>query len=196
MRDLADLASLLDPNKTWNWIFPQGPHQVPLGPHGMGYAWFPLRMADLDVAGLDVSGAGWAKVQPPGMNDACARVLSFIDSLHLNPKDTVVGGFSQGAMVSSQCVCESKVGFRGLLALSGSLVNEKVWRSSAINQKNWPAFFQSHGREDMVLPVGSGRLLNRFLTDVGARGQFMEFQGGHEIPYPVIEQAAHFLSLL
>ena len=46
--DLAGLMPYADPAQLYNWIFPNGILDVPIGPHMSGKAWFPIDIAALE----------------------------------------------------------------------------------------------------------------------------------------------------
>jgi phospholipase/carboxylesterase len=55
--------------------------------------------------------------------------------------------------------------------------------------------FQSHGRYDVVLPFAMGTWLQELFQTSGWTGELLEFPGGHEIPYEVLEALGEFLQV-
>ncbi len=53
--------------------------------------------------------------------------------------------------------------------------------------------FQSHGRQDSVLAFSGGEGLRDALVTGGADVEFHPFQGGHEIPMPILDGLSKFI---
>lgn len=53
--------------------------------------------------------------------------------------------------------------------------------------------FQSHGREDRILPFEGGRALAHLLEEAGLAVRFVPFDGDHEIPFEALEGFVRFL---
>ena len=192
MNDLAPLHNYLDPDGRFNWIFPQGILAVPIGPHTTGRAWFPIRMADIEAAAMRGEVVDFAEVFPDGMAEAERRIKSLISSLRINCSDLIIGGFSQGAMMTCQVALTLPDDVRAMILFSGNCVNIKAWEASATRHKAIP-FIQSHGLEDPILGFKHAERLHSMLTRSGLKGQFLPFKGFHEIPLPVIRETAKFL---
>lgn len=192
MNDLAPLHSYLDPAGRFNWIFPNGIETVPIGPHVTGRAWFPIRMAEIEAAAMRGDVVDFAEVCPPGLLEAETRLKTLIKTLRIDSKDLVLGGFSQGAMMTCQIALTLPDDIAGMLLFSGSCINFQVWCDNAVRHKNIP-FIQSHGQDDPILGFKHAERLHAMLTSAGLKGQFIPFKGFHEIPLPVIREAAKFL---
>jgi len=192
MNDLAPLHSYLDPAGRFNWIFPNGIETVPIGPHVTGRAWFPIRMAEIEAAAMRGDVVDFAEVCPPGLLEAETRLKTLIKTLRIDSKDLVLGGFSQGAMMTCQIALTLPDDIAGMMLFSGNCINFQVWSENAARHKNIP-FIQSHGQEDPILGFKYAQRLHAMLTGAGLKGQFIPFKGFHEIPLPVIKEAAKFL---
>jgi phospholipase/carboxylesterase len=192
MNDLAPLFNYLDPQQKFNWIFPNGICRVELGPHSTGRAWFPIRMADIEAAAMRGESVDFADVLPDGMTEAEGRIKSLLITLRIEPQNLILGGFSQGAMMACQVALTLPQNVAGLLLFSGTSINFKTWQALAPNHKSIP-YFQSHGTEDPVLGFAHAEKLHNMFTNSGLKGHFIPFRGFHEIPLPVIRQAAKFL---
>src|SRR5262245_8279285 len=92
--DLFPVAEVLDPDENWNFYFPEAPIEVPIGDMWTGRGWFPISVRDLE------SGVDFTKVRPPGMDESARAVDDML--FHLNSEKLVLGGFSQGAMISME----------------------------------------------------------------------------------------------
>ena len=192
MNDLAPLHSYLDPKGHFNWIFPNGTEEVPIGPHVSGRAWFPIRMAEIEEAASHGDTVDFADVCPPGMIEAETRLKTFIKTLQIKSEDLILGGFSQGAMMACQIALTLSEDIAGMLLFSGNCINFQVWSENAARHKNLP-FFQSHGQEDPILGFKHAERLYKMLSTAGLKGEFIPFKGFHEIPLPVIRESAKFL---
>jgi phospholipase/carboxylesterase len=185
--DLFPLADALDPDEQWNFMFPDAPLEVPIGPMWTGRGWFPISVRDLE------SGVDFTQVRPPGLNEATALISELV--FNLNAEKLVLGGFSQGAMVSTNVAIENPTDVRGLVLLSGALLDEQMWRNRAPALKGLK-FIQSHGTSDPVIPFSAAQRLYDLLKGAGLEGQFVSFSGGHEIPVPVVKKTADYLKTI
>jgi len=187
MTDLASLAGAIQAPRNSNWYFPNGPLTVPLGGHFEGRAWFPIPLAELQAgATIDLT-----ERIPPGMKKARENALQFLSKLNVDPKKLVIGGFSQGAMLSTDLVLHMDQKPAGLALLSGTLVNATEWGELAA--RGAMPFFQAHGAHDQVLSFAHAQKLEQLLKKNGWQGQLQRFEGGHEIPPEVIIQLGAFL---
>lgn len=183
--DLAPLSGAVDRNKPLRWLFPEGP--LPLDAFGMGRAWFDI---DAEALERDYSGA-----RPEGMEAARRAALDFISALGLPWERLVLGGFSQGAMLAADLALSAPVAPRGLIILSGSLVDEARWSALAAHRRGLP-FFQSHGSADPILGFHLALKLESLLRAAGLDGRLLRFEGGHSIPPEVIAAMGAFLNEL
>lgn len=137
--DLAPLANewiaLMDDesSKKIRFIFPDAPHSLEDVGMPDARAWWPINMAGLAQAVQASRFDQLHKQEPPGIGPARKAVCEMIRNAkaELGGEQTplVLGGFSQGAMLSTD------VSIRGdvitpqvLLLFSGTLICEKVWK--------------------------------------------------------------------
>lgn len=193
--DLASLSEAVDLDEDTAWFFPNGPHEVPIGPHMMGRAWFPLRLAELQERGVD-----FTQEVPPGMEQAVANVAKAVMAIcrthQLAYENVILGGFSQGAMIALAVAIQlAEAGNRigGLTLFSGTLVAERALTERA-KVLAGIRFLQSHGTLDFVLPFALAERLERVLVDAGLDGMLLPFRGGHEIPMPVLREWQSWLN--
>src|SRR5215203_7290716 len=133
---------------------------------------------------------------PKGLALARDRMVTFFKDLprHL-PIDfakTVIGGFSQGAMLTCDAVLQTDYPFAGLVQLSGNLLAQPVWGPLMVQRKGLRVF-QSHGTQDEILSYLGAERLRDALTRAGLVVNWNAFRGGHEIPGPVLRALALFL---
>lgn len=193
--DLSSLAPILDRHQQWNWIFPNGIQSVPMGGYMSGRSWFPLRMAEIEAAVMRGETFDFTTVLPEGMKVAEARIVSLIETLRISSKDLVLGGFSQGSMMTMQVALNLKEKLKGMILFSGSLINRTEWETKFDRIAEMP-FLQSHGRADQILGFQYADRLYQLLSGAKLQGEWVPFNGGHEIPMAVIQKAALFLDML
>lgn len=186
--DLYPLAGVLTSPRIKNWYFPNGILDAPGVPNGR--AWFPLDVQALEKA-LQTGEFRDFSPLPKGLEVAHERLCGFMEAAGLNPATTLIGGFSQGAMLATHTSLKSKVDFLGLMILSGTMIAEELWRS-LIPQKKL-SFFQSHGTSDPLLPYNRAEMLNQLMQENDWHGDFVSFRGGHEIPPNVVSQLQKFV---
>lgn len=193
--DLVVLAEYLDAPAGTRYIFPVAPLSIPLG-YGDSRAWWLIDMARIQAdraAGRirDMSGE-----IPAGLVQARERVAALLDDvqrkLGADPKKTILGGFSQGAMLSCDALLRSDRPYAGLIQLSGTLLAKTEWGPLLVRRKGMPVF-QSHGTHDEILAyVMAERLRDEFVR-AGLKVDWLPFRGGHEIPEPVLRKLGQFI---
>ena len=134
---------------------------------------------------------------PNGLALARERLVRFLTelprSLPVNFKNSVIGGFSQGAMLTCDAVLHTTAPFAGLVQLSGNLLAHPVWSPLMSKRKGLPVF-QSHGTQDDILPhIGAERLRDA-LSQSGLAVEWHSFRGGHEIPESVLRRLGVFVT--
>lgn len=192
MDDLAGLGNYLDPNGDFDWFFPNAPLKVDIGMHVEGRAWFPIDMNDLQKAIMSGTFRSFADKQPENFFESIKHVNDFILSNSEKYESIVMGGFSQGSMVTSHLLNISKK-TKAYICLSGTLLNQDVLEKS-LAQTEPIHFFQSHGKSDQVLEYSQAMNLFEFLKYHRLQGEFVSFEGGHEIPPVVLDKCKAFLN--
>ena len=190
MHDLAPIASEIALPRPLRWIFPDAP--LSLNP---GRMWFSIDIEGLERA--QQTGEPWEISQrvPPELEDTRAQVFDFLASLGVPWSRLILGGFSQGAMLAVDLSLRSPEPPRGLVILSGSLIDENGWKALAPRRAGLP-FFQSHGSADPILPYRGARALEALLKGAGLKGEMLRFENGHAITPEVIQGLTRFLGAL
>jgi len=188
--DLVALWRMLRVPDDVRFMFPVAPLPLDQGPFD-GRAWWMLDLEQIALGvGRDIDAV------PDGLAAARERVLAMLDDLDRNedlPRDRVfLGGFSQGAMLACDTALRSPRAFAGLIILSGSIIARPEWEARWPARKGLPVF-QSHGTDDPILPHDVAIQLKDSLLAYGLPVTWHEFRGGHEIPFPVLEQLGLFL---
>src|SRR4029453_15428783 len=99
---------------------------------------------------------------PVGLPEARERLVALLGEagkhFGLTADRFVLGGFSQGAMLSTDVALRLKKSPAGLCILSGALTNEDEWRRLA-RERGPLTVLQSHGKYDSILPFPMGAAL-------------------------------------
>jgi phospholipase/carboxylesterase len=180
------------------FLIPEAP--IDMADEGMygSRAWWRLNMAKLMELCETNSIDSIKDEVPVGIVEArislCKSVLACIASYKWQGIRLVVGGFSQGAMLSVETVVRGSLpNVCGLVVWSGALICESAWRAAFKEHDRRISVFQSHGSLDPILPVQTGRMLNKLLNDLMPPVNLLEFAGPHTIPTEAIEGASHMI---
>jgi phospholipase/carboxylesterase len=186
------------------FVFPAGPLSLSeMGPGwGQGRAWWKLDVDRLLSARLnareseDVAAPFRAEI-PDGLVSARRHLMALVDELSrgsgLSPSRIALGGFSQGAMLATDVSLRLEEAPAALAILSGTLIAEPEWRSRAAGRKGLPVF-QSHGRQDPLLPFDNAERLRDLLSGAGLKVDFLPFDGEHTIPREALTRLARLLA--
>lgn len=193
MNDLFPLCEMMDPKSDFNWYFPNGILDVVIAPGYRGRAWYPVNMARLEEMMRTGKIADLSNTRPEGIDTAVGITKDFLAAVGGKSGKLVIGGFSQGAMLSTELSFQYKGQLKGIVLMSGGLIDEKSWTEKTKFRSGIP-YIQSHGTTDPILSFESAKKLNKILNHSGWRGDFVSFTGGHEIPQQVLSRVAAFLS--
>lgn len=194
--DLVPLADVMDVPRGTRWLFPEAPLSLNMG-LGDSRAWWIIDFARIQ-ADREAGRIRDLSVEiPQGLALARERFLTFLRELSrqlpIRYEKTVIGGFSQGAMLTCDAVLHTDYPFAGLVQLSGNLLAHEVW-APLINKRKGLPVYQSHGTQDDILPhVGAERLRDA-LNQAGHAVEWHSFRGGHEIPETVLRGLSAFLT--
>lgn len=127
-----------------------------------------------------------------GFGPDVARIQGALDQVlgaHRVAVPTVaLAGFSDGASYALSLGLINGDVFDAVLAFSPGF-------AAPTGDADDPAFFVSHGRDDRVLPIDRcSRRLVPALREAGHRVEYHEFDGGHEVPSPVLDAALAWLT--
>jgi len=193
--DLFPLSDIFPTQKKWNWLFPQGPLEIPLGMGWTGRAWWPLDVEKMQMdiqRGIDRDPG---LENPPELPVVREKLLKLITDLKVPWNQIVLGGFSQGGMMAMDLAFHAPEKPKGLMLLSSSLVSKENLKAKSKNLEGL-SFYQSHGTHDPVLTFKNGQKLESFLKQSGLKGKLSAFEGAHEIPPKVIHEVGAFLNHL
>ena len=183
--DLVDLAHVVQAPPGSRFAFPAAPLEL-AGVFGESRAWWLIDLSSFErPAPQDRS-----HEVPEGLDAARQQVIGVLEELVAEGAGPIVlGGFSQGAMLSLDTFLhlEGKVAahIAGLLLMSGTPINGPAWTPRMSKVKDLPVLV-SHGRRDPLLSFPAAQALADRLRAGGAHVDWVEFDGGHEIPAPVL----------
>jgi phospholipase/carboxylesterase len=194
--DLVPLADVIQVPTGTRWLFPEAPLSLNMG-FGDSRAWWIIDFARIQEDRAAGRIRDLSVELPQGLALARERMLAFLKELPrqlpIDYKKTVIGGFSQGAMLTCDAVLQTDYPFAGLVQLSGNLLAQAVWGPLMRKRKGLPVF-QSHGMQDDVLPnIGAERLRDA-LTQAGLAVEWHSFRGGHAIPEAVLRRLGSFIT--
>ena len=129
---------------------------------------------------------------PQRRQELTAAVKQLQDRYGLDWEHTILGGFSQGAMLTTDVALHVGHPLAGLLIWSGALINQQEWRPAAAKAEPLRVV-QSHGRQDPILPFAAGEQLSQLLQESGHEVEFLPFDGPHTIPQAAITAGAQLI---
>jgi len=163
--DLYPLLDLLDPERRLLGVTPRWPFSFPPG------------------------GAHWYKLQQVGFPDretflatyeeVGSRLDGFLDEHGISPDRTVLGGFSQGAVMAySFGLGAGRPRPAALVALSSFMPTVEGFE---LDLSEIPPVAIGHGTYDPIIPVEFGRQARQVLEEAGASVLYREYPLPHAI---------------
>ncbi len=189
--DLVALARAMRLPPGTRFVFPEAPLDM-----GFGRAWW---MIDPEMF-MNPRRSRINEV-PAGLHEARDKVSAVLGDVDkaMRPTKIVLGGFSQGAMVSLDVALHTAPSapgqggrLAGLVLLSGTLIAADEWDPLMPNRAGLPVFM-SHGTQDPLLPYAAADELRARLVGAGLEVDWHSFRGGHEIPMQILANLTAFL---
>lgn len=187
MSSVDDLSPFADALGEARFVFPHAP--IDLAPRGMrGRAYW----IDVDVGAPEPRSA--PMLHPEGLDEARAWVDAFLKELRAeHPRSRmIVGGFSQGAMLTFDWALRTAERPHALVQLSGAPMCWDEWSLRLPALAGQSVFF-SHGRSDPDLAFHA---IEKMQAEVAAAGwdvTFCPFDGGHEVPLVPLRALRRFM---
>ena len=173
MADLAGLCPVID-RKGYLYVCPNAPIPVQIGPGMTGFAWTP---------------PGESRT-PDDMERAVEMLAALVQEVTAKYRvelgQAILGGFSQGGMMTYSYGLPHPELFQGLLVLNSSLPYPDTLRERLPASRNQPIFV-SHGTADPLISVEDGQRSREFLESEGYRPEYREYGMGHEISQDVMD---------
>jgi phospholipase/carboxylesterase len=149
-RDLFPLLDLLDPERRLLGVTPGGPHHLPPG----GRHWYAL--------------GGIPTPDPATFAATAPRLAAFLDGLPVPMDRVVLGGFSQGTVMSyAMSLGPGRPRPAGLVAMSGFLPRVADWPLEPERLRGVPVGI-AHGSLDPIIPAQFAAEAEATLTAAGA----------------------------
>jgi phospholipase/carboxylesterase len=175
-QDLFPLLDLLDPERRLLGVTPRGPLSLPPG----GAHWYALyRLGEPD---------------PQTFLETYASVVEWLDGLGFPSERTILGGFSQGAVMAYALgLGQGRPRPAALIALSGFIPSAPGFELDLTPPL--PPVAIGHGMYDDVIGVEWGRAARELLANAGADVLYRESPMGHSIDPAFLEEIAAWLPL-
>jgi phospholipase/carboxylesterase len=191
----ADLSPFAHSMGADAWVlFPE----APLIAGGRGRAWWHIDPAARDEA-IKKGPRDFAVQHPPDLPAARARLIAFVDALRAQAgaRPLVLGGFSQGGMLTCDTVLRSDFALSAMLLLSASRIAFDEWEPllPTSRVRNLPVLV-SHGERDPDLAFSAGMSLRDCLAAAGADVTWVPFPEAHEIPLVVWRRVRKLLATI
>jgi phospholipase/carboxylesterase len=193
--DLVSLWRVLQVPREVRFVFPE----APLAPRelGGGRAWWPLDLVAMQAERARGQRSDRSNQEPEGLGPAREHLIALLDgveeTLGVSGDRIVLGGFSQGAMLSCDVALRSDRALGGLSLLSTTLLCRQIWEPRMALRKDLPVL-QTHGRRDELLPFEAAVALRDLLRTAGCTVDWVEFNGGHEVPHSALEGLAKLIN--
>jgi phospholipase/carboxylesterase len=163
--DLHPLLDLLDPDRRLIGVTPRGPLALPPG----GAHWYALHQ--VGFPDRDTFLATYDEVE--------AWLDGFLEEHGISHEATVLGGFSQGAVMAySFSLGRGRPRPAALIALSGFIPTVEGFE---VDLSDIPPVAIGHGTYDPVISVEFGRQARKILEDAGASVLYREYPLPHAI---------------
>lgn len=179
MGDLAGLASAISPTG-YLYACPNAPLAMDVGAGQVGYAWANLYGDSYEREAQDAEKM---------LIDFVQEVTQQYDISH---DRVMLGGFSQGGMLTYRVGLPRPEMFAGLFALSSRVMDPDGLRDSLPDRRDQPIFV-SHGTQDTMISVNEGRESRRLLDEWGYGAEYHEYEMAHEIRQEVIDDLVNWL---
>ena len=191
--DLVGLGPALNCPAGTRFVFPEAPLALPM-PMMQGRAWWMIDVERIQQAAMTGTMRDIRGEEPAELASVRTMVGQMLDAVDeaLKPSKVLLGGFSQGAMVSLDVAIQTDRPLAGVMLFSGSFLAERQWRPKMAARAGLPVF-QSHGSHDPLLPYGLATELHDALKAAGWAGTFVGFPGGHEIAHAALVGAQRFV---
>jgi phospholipase/carboxylesterase len=179
-----EMYDFFSKSRHWNdfsWYFPLGNVEFLTKNGDRTRAWFPSGVIERISIALKVGDLGLLDhYSPSGLKEAAFEMVEFLSNLPNQLRNTILVGFSQGAMLTMEVFLELEELPLGIVLLSGTILNMEIWKKN-LKLKNGASILQTHGKNDKVLPYNLGLYLNQILRESGQKVELFNFDGKHEL---------------
>ena len=173
--DLLPLLGVLDPERRFTGYTPRGLLALPPG----GAHWYVVPRVGFP--------------DPATFHESYAALSAWIDALP--HEQVVIGGFSQGAVMShAVALGRGRPRPAALIALSGFIPEVEGWEPDL--EPPFPPIVIAHGTYDPVIPVEFGRRARDTLVQAGAEPHYLESPVQHSIDPAIVPELQVLLASL
>ena len=159
-----------------------------LGPGS--YAWFEFSIEADGSRRIDAA-------QEARSREAVVRTVQAARaSLGVPPDRVVLGGFSQGGIMALSLLRTRPELLRGAMVMHSRLLPEVDAQEAAPEALAGKALWVSHGQQDGVIPLASGRAIRDWAAGRPLALRYEEFPGAHEIRLEELQAAMGWLDQL
>ena len=174
--DLWPLLDLLDPERRLLGITVGAPLRLPPG----GKHWYAL--------------GGIPTPDPTSFHETAPKLAAFLDGLPAPLERVVLGGFSQGAVMSwALALGPGRPRPAAIVAMSGFLPQVERWPLSLADLDGYPVAI-AHGSADPVIPASFGRTAADTLAAAGADVLRLETAVPHTVDPAWLEPLRAFVA--
>ncbi|MCM2372839.1 alpha/beta hydrolase [Aporhodopirellula aestuarii] len=140
---------------------------------------------------VDGGGLAWATTEDELAiaHAKLASLVRFISKIYPNA-EVAVGGFSQGATVSSMLLLDRTLPIRHLILYSPALAID----AASIDSAHGIQVLLAHGQRDDVLPFADSKRLHEMLVREGIQTNWLPFDDGHTITTELLDATRDQLS--
>jgi phospholipase/carboxylesterase len=144
--------------------------RAPFDYAGNGYAWFNIEWKSGGIA-----------IDHVQLQESLRALITTLRELsaEFQPSRFILGGFSQGAMMTLAVLLSTPELLSGAILMSGAPLADGVTPEPLPNLE-LPVFIQ-HGIQDQVLPIRGSRLVSDLLRGLGAKVESHEYAMAHEV---------------
>ena len=178
-------------------LFGLAPHVPPQfhllslrAPHVMGpgaYAWFQFAVTPRGERSID-------EAQEAASRQLLAQtVASAAQQLGIAPGRVVVGGFSQGGIMSLSLLLTQPQLLHAAMVLHSRLLPQVLPLAAPAQALRGKQLWVSHGLQDQMIPLASAHATREHVLHLPLTLRYAEFPGGHEIRPAELQAAMQWL---
>lgn len=179
--DLFGLAPFLDGR------FVVASVRAPLTVGPDAYGWYPIWMSANGIE-HDADGAR------QGREIALGAINELAELYDVAADRVYVMGFSQGAVTALGIALMAPEIVAGAVIMSGHLLKDVAAYAASATRLNGLPIFVSHGVYDNVLPIESGRLIEKYLKGTTAALTYKEYPMAHTVSEDSLRDIATWLT--
>lgn len=180
-QDLFGLAPYVPP--TFHVLSLRAPHQLGYA----AYAWFEFSVKPNGERLIN-------EAQEAASRQLVAQTVSrAAEQLGIPSERVVVGGFSQGGIMSLSLLLTQPQRVQAAMVLHGRLLPQVLPAAAPPEALQGKQLWVSHGLQDNVIPLASARMIREHAEHLPLALRYGEFPGAHEIREQELAEAMAWL---